>query len=123
MERALCPKDAPAAPALFQNFIESEASWFRRADDSNNVIGDVVSVACQHWLRAAARCKMPAEVWPQRVFHLYAAHKYGARDALLRAAGLLLNDEAQRARVARINAQLAALVAWRMAVSFCRSRP
>jgi hypothetical protein len=44
----------------FQAFIESDAAWFERADDSDGVIGDAVRSACQHWLRAAARCETPA---------------------------------------------------------------
>jgi hypothetical protein len=71
------------------------------------VIGDAVRSACQHWLRAAARCETPADVWPQRLLDLYAADQYGARDALLRHAGLLLSEEAQRGLVARLDAQLA----------------
>ncbi|MFY7866448.1 DUF6880 family protein [Roseateles sp.] len=107
VERELCPKDPPAALTLFQTFIESDAAWFERADDSDGVIGDAVRSACQHWLRAAARCETPADVWPQRLLDLYSADQYGARGALLRHAGLLLSEEAQRGLVARLDAQLA----------------
>ena len=65
VERELCPKDPPAALALFQSFIEADASWFERADDSDGVIGDAVRSACQHWLRAAARCETPPGLWPR----------------------------------------------------------
>jgi uncharacterized Zn finger protein len=65
VERELCPKDPPAALALFQAFIEADASWFERADDSDGVIGDAVRSACQHWLRAAARCETPPGLWPR----------------------------------------------------------
>jgi hypothetical protein len=107
----LCPKDPPAALALFEAVIESDAAWFARADDSDGVIGDAVRSACQHWLRAAARCETPADVWPQRLLDLYSADQYGARGALLRHAGLLLSEEAQRGLVARLDAQLAERVA------------
>ena len=59
VERELCRKEPPAALALFQAFIEADASWFERADDSDGVIGDAVRAACQHWLRAAARSETP----------------------------------------------------------------
>lgn len=72
--------------------------------------------ACQHWLRAAARCETPAEVWPQRLLDLYSADQYGARGALLRHAGLLLSEEAQRGLVARLEAQLAERVVSGVAV-------
>ena len=112
VERELCPKDPPAALALFQAFIEADASWFERADDSDGVIGDAVRSACQHWLRAAARCETQAGVWPDRLLALYLADQYGARGELLSNAGLLLDEAAQRELVAKLNTQLsAALVA------------
>lgn len=110
VERELCPKDPPAALALFQAFIEADASWFERADDSDGVIGDAVRSACQHWLRAAARCETPASVWPDRLLALYLADEYGARDELLRQASLLLDEAAQRELVAKLDAQLSAAV-------------
>jgi hypothetical protein len=111
VERELGPKDPAAALALFQAFIESDTSWCERADDSNGDIGDAVRLACQHWLRAAARCETPAEGWPHRVFDLYRADKYGARDELLRSASLLLSEDQQRQLVAQLDDQLAALAA------------
>ena len=108
VERELCPKDPPAALALFQAFIEADASWFERADDSDGVIGDAVRAACRHWLRAAARCETPASVWPDRLLALYLADQYGARGELLRNAGLLLDEAAQRELVAKLDAQLSA---------------
>ena len=110
VERELLPKDPPAALALFQAFIESDASWFDRADDSDGVIGAAVRAACRHWLRAAARCETPADAWPAQLLDLYLADEYGAREALLRDAALLLGQEAQRGLVARLDADLAALV-------------
>ena len=79
MERELCPTDPPTALALFQAFIDADASWFERADDSDGVIGDAVRSACRHWLRAAARCETPPCVWPDRLLELYLADQYGAR--------------------------------------------
>ena len=108
VELELCPKDPPAALALFQAFIEADASWFERADDSDGVIGDAVRSACQHWLRAAARCETPAGVWPDRLLALYLADEYGARGELLSNAGLLLDEGAQRELVAKLDAQLSA---------------
>lgn len=110
VERELCPKDPPAALALFQAFIEADASWFDRADDSNGVIGDAVRSACLHWLRAAARCETPASVWPDRLLALYLGDQYGARGELLSNAGLLLDEAAQRGLVAKLDAQLSAAV-------------
>ena len=111
VERELCPKDPPAALALFQAFIEADASWFERADDSDGVIGDAMRSACRYWLLAAARCETPASVWPDRLLALYVADKYGARGELLKNAGLLLDEAAQREMVATLDAQLSAALA------------
>jgi hypothetical protein len=123
VERELCPRDPAAALALFQRFIESDTAWFERADDSDGVIGDTVRSACRHWLRAAARCETPADVWPQRVLDLYAADQYGAREALLRHAGLLLSEDAQRGLVARLDRQLADRVSAWVATGREQDRP
>ena len=58
--REVLPTDPPAALNLFEEFIESDASWFERADDSDGSIGDAVRAACRHWLKAAASCETPA---------------------------------------------------------------
>ncbi len=105
--RELLPKDPPAALALFEAFIEADAAWFDRADDSDGVIGDAVRAACRHWLQAAVRCETPRNVWPERLLKLYEADQYGARDELLRRADLLLDDPAQRGLVALLESQLA----------------
>ena len=104
--RELLPKDPPAALALFEAFIEADAAWFDRADDSDGGIGDAVRSACRHWLQAAARCETPRDVWPERLLKLYQADQYGARDELLRRADLLLDEPAQRGLVARLESQL-----------------
>jgi len=105
--RELLPRDPPAALSLFEAFIDADAAWFERADDSDGLIGDAVRAACRHWLEAAAACETPRDVWPERLLKLYEADEYGARDALLRRADLLLDGPAQRALVARLDAQLA----------------
>ena len=102
----LLPKDPPAALALFEAFIEADAAWFDRADDSDGVIGDAVRAACRHWMQAAALCETPRDVWPERLLKLYQADQYGARDELLRRADLLLDEPAQRGLVARLESQL-----------------
>lgn len=104
--RELLPKDPPAALLLFEAFIEADAAWFERADDSDGVIGDAVRAACRHWLQAAARCGTPPDVWPERLLKLYQTDQYGARDELLRRADLLLDEPAQRGLVARLESQL-----------------
>ena len=65
--RELLPKDPPAALSLFEAFIEADAAWFDRADDSDGVIGDAVRAACRQWMQAAARCETPPDVWPERL--------------------------------------------------------
>jgi len=104
--RELLPKDPPAALSLFEAFIEADAAWFDRADDSDGVIGDALRTACRHWLQAAARCEPPRDVWPERLLKLYQADQYGARDELLRKADLLLEEPAQRGLVAQLESQL-----------------
>jgi hypothetical protein len=105
--RELLPRDPPAALSLFETFIEADAAWFDRADDSDGAIGDAVRAACRHWLQAAARCDSPLGVWPERLLELYQADQYGAREELLRRVGLLLDEPAQRGLVARLESQLA----------------
>ena len=106
----LLPRDASAALALFEAFIEADSSWFDRADDSGGVIGDVVRAACRHWLQAAARCAPPREGWPERLLKLCDADQYGAREALLRNADLLLDEPARRGLVQRLEQRLAQTV-------------
>lgn len=106
VERELLSKDPPAALSLFEAFIEADAAWFDRADDSDGVIGDAVRAACHHWLQAAARCETPPDVWPERLLKLYQADQYGARDELLRRADLLLDEPAQRGLVDLLEWQL-----------------
>lgn len=103
----LGPKDPPAAVALFEAFIEAEVSWFERADDSDGAIGDAVRAACRHWLKAAALCETPSQVWHERLVRLADADAYGAREELLRRADLLLAEPALRELVASYESRLA----------------
>jgi hypothetical protein len=104
--RELLPKDPPAALSLFEAFIEADAAWFDRADDSDGLIGDAVRAACRHWLQAAARCETPPSIWPERLLKLHQADQYGARDELLRRSDLLLDGPAQRGLVAKLESRL-----------------
>ena len=108
IERELVPRDPEAALALVETFIESDAKFFERADDSDGAIGDAMREACRLWLRAAALCKPPTRGWTARLFQLANADEYGARDELLRSANLLLDEEALRALVDRFDQELIA---------------
>lgn len=111
IERELLPKHPAAALSLFEGFIEADASWFERADDSNGTIGDTVREACRCWLQAAAACTAPPGGWAERIASLYASDDYGARDELLRQAHLVRDEPGLRALVARLEARLAWAVA------------
>jgi len=119
----LLPKDPPAALALFELFIESDASWFERADDSDGCVGDVVRSACVHWLHAARRCESPADEWPERLAALYCGDEYGAREPLLRRADLLLDEAGLRLLVAKFEQELAGALASDAAVNSRASLP
>lgn len=110
VERELVPQDPPAAVALFESFIESDAVWFEHADDSDGHIGDAMRAACRHWLKAAARCEPPADVWSERLVKLFEADEYGARGELLKRADLLLSASALRDLVASFETRLAEAV-------------
>jgi len=111
IEKELLPKDPAAALALFESFIESDASLFERADDSDGCIGDAVRSACVHWLQAARRCESPSDEWPQRLVALYRGDDYGARETLLQRADLLLDVAGLRHLVAQFEKQMADLLA------------
>lgn len=110
VERELLPDDPAAALALFQDVVKADRAWFDRADDSDGAIGNAVRTACRHWLRAAARCEPPRAGWPDRLLALYDADEHGAREELLRAANLLLDEPAQRALVSRLDTALVAMI-------------
>ena len=106
VERELMPQDPAAALALAESFIEADALFFNRADDSNGAIGDAIRAGCQLWLKAASRCESPAAEWPARIAALAGADEYGAREELLCSANLLLSEPALRALVASYEAEL-----------------
>jgi hypothetical protein len=104
--RELMPRDAAAALALFERFIESDALWFERADDSDAAIGGAVRAACERWLEAAARVGGDPEAWSERLVALYDGDDYGAREKLLRAADRLLDEPALRRLVQQYDERL-----------------
>lgn len=107
VDRELTPKDPPAAVALFEDFIEADAKWIDNADDSDGRIGEAIGAACRHWLRAAAQCETPADVWPARLMKLYEGNDHGAREELLLRADLLLAEPALRQLVSLFEAHMA----------------
>lgn len=109
--RELQPRDPPAALALFEDFIEADATWFERADDSDGALGTAVREACRHWLEAAARCETPRSAWPERLTRLYDADRYSAREPLLRHADRLLDEAGLRELANRYEARMHLAVA------------
>lgn len=109
--RELLPKDPLAAAKLLEAFINADASWIERADDSDGCIGDAVRAACRHWLAAAAQTPSSRDQWSDRLLRLVNADEYGGREELLRCANLLLDEEGLRRLVAGFEAQLEALLA------------
>ncbi len=92
IERELLPRDPMATVELVGSFIECDAKFFDRADDSSGCIGSAMRAACRLWLEAAARCETPSEMWPARLQQLFAGDRYGAREPLLLQANLLLSE-------------------------------
>jgi len=109
--RELQPRDPPAALALFEDFIEADAKWFERADDSDGSIGNAVREGCRHWLEAAAQCETPRSAWPERLMRLYDADQYSAREPLLRNADRLLDEAVLRDLAHGYEARMHAVVA------------
>jgi len=95
-----------AVVTLAESFIDSDAIFFERADDSSGCIGDVMRAACRLCLQAAARCEVPPDMWPARLFTLFAADQYGAREPLLAYADLLLPEPQRREMVTGIERDL-----------------
>ena len=108
--RELQPRDPAAALSLFEDFIEADAKWFDRADDSDGSIADAVREACRRWLEAAARCETPRSAWPERLMRLYDADEYSGREPLLRQADRLLDDAALREMAQRYQDRMDAAV-------------
>lgn len=106
LERELLPRDPMAVVTLTESFIESDAIFFERADDSSGCIGDAMRAACRLWLQAASHCEVPTDTWPARLFKLFAADQYGAREPLLAYANLLLPEPQLREMVVGIEKDL-----------------
>jgi hypothetical protein len=106
LERELLPRDPMAVVTLVESFIESDAIFFERADDSSGCIDDEMRAACRLWLQAATRCEVPTDTWPARLFRLFAGDQYGAREPLLAYAELLLPAPQLREMVAGIEKNL-----------------
>lgn len=106
VERELLPRDPALALELFEALIGSDAKFFERADDSDGGIGDAIRTACRLWLQSAAKCEAPTAGWTERIRQLVNADEYGAREALLRNANLLLDETALRTLVAQFEADL-----------------
>jgi hypothetical protein len=95
-------KSPRAAAGLFESFIESDVSWFEMVDDSGGSVGAVMRAACEHWLRAAQRCEGPVEMWTTRLEGLHFSDQYGARDALMGNAHLLLDGAGLQQMIGRL---------------------
>ena len=111
VERELLPRDPAAALELAEAFIESDADFFNRADDSDGVIGDAIRAGCRLWLKAAALCESPADTWPGRLDALACADEYGPREALYRHADDLLDEPALRCLVEKHMTRMTAALA------------
>jgi hypothetical protein len=91
IERELLPLDAARAHALADAFVCADAQLFEQADDSDGAIGDAVRAGCRLWLVAAkAQPDREPAHWIDRIYTLVNADEYGAREALLRHADILL---------------------------------
>ena len=106
LDRELLPRDPMAVVTLAESFIESDAIFFERADDSSGCIGDAIRAACRLWLQAAARSEASIDMWPARLFRLFGADQYGAREPLLAYADLLLPEPQLLVMVAGIERNL-----------------
>jgi hypothetical protein len=107
VEREMLPLDAARAHALADAFLRIDARLFEQADDSDGAIGDAVRAGCRLWLVAAkAQTDQPPAQWIERIQTLVNADEYGAREALLRHADLLLAPPDLRALAARFEDDL-----------------
>ena len=107
VERELLPLDPARAHALAEAYVNMDARLFDQADDSDGAIGDAVRAGCRLWLVAAKlRADRSAAQWIDRIYALVNADEYGAREALLRHADLLLAPADLRALAARFEADL-----------------
>jgi hypothetical protein len=107
IEREMLPLDAARTHALADAFLRTDARLFEQADDSDGAIGDAVRAGCRLWLIAAKAQtdEVPAQ-WIERIHALVDADEYGAREALLRHADLLLAPTDLRALATRFKDDL-----------------
>jgi hypothetical protein len=114
IERELLPLDAARAHALADAFLRTDARLFEQADDSDGAIGDAVRAGCRLWLvTAKAQPNREPAQWIDRVYALVNTDEYGAREALLRHADLLLAPPDLRALAARFEDDLERALAGR----------
>src|SRR5438034_530566 len=107
IERELLPLDAAHAHALADAFVRTDERLFEQADDSDGAIGDAVRAGCRLWLVAAkAQPDRQPTQWVDRIYTLVNADEYGAREALLRHADLLLAPPDLRVLAARFEDDL-----------------
>ena len=107
IERELLPLDAARAHALADAFVRTDERLFEQADDSDGAIGDAVRAGCRLWLVAAkAQPDWQPAQWIDRIYALVNADEYGAREALLRHADLLLGPPDLHALAARFEDDL-----------------
>jgi hypothetical protein len=107
IECELLPLDAARAYALADTFVRMDAHLFEQADDSDGAIGDAVRAGCRLWLVAAKALpdRAPAQ-WVDSIYALVVADEYGAREALLRHADILLATQDLRALASRFEDDL-----------------
>ena len=114
IERELLPLDAARAHTLADAFVRMDERLFEQADDSDGAIGDAVRAGCRLWLVTAKAQpdRQPAQ-WIDRIYALVDADEYGAREALLRHADLLLAPPDLRALASRFEDDLERALAGR----------
>lgn len=98
VERELLHSSPAAVLDLAESFIESDAIFFERADDSYGDIGHAMDAGCRLWLVAASMCEQPPDGWLPRLTKLLSGDDYGGRRELLLQAGQLL-DQIELARL------------------------
>jgi hypothetical protein len=82
VEAELLPVDPQAALNLVEQFIAADETFFSNhyCDDESALL---LQDACALWLHVAARCGGDRQMWVGRVYDMYCADGYCARDVLL----------------------------------------
>jgi hypothetical protein len=96
VEAEMLPVAPQAALNLVEQFIAADETFFNNhyCDHESTPL---VQNACELWLHVAARCGGDQQIRVGRVYDLYNADYYGARNELLLQARVLLDDSALRA--------------------------